>query len=50
MIEIQSTYDAPDSLPKDGGGPTVQIFVVVRDERGGASFIRSRVQLEGAAP
>ena len=48
VIEIESTYEAPEELkPEDG--PEVYIFVVVRDERGGASFARARFSLNGGA-
>jgi hypothetical protein len=42
--EIETTYEAPLTLPADGKRE-VFLFVVVRDERGGSSFIRSRLLL-----
>lgn len=44
VIELVSTYRAPGSLAP-GESPDVDVFVVVRDERGGASFARTRLRL-----
>ena len=52
-VEIQSTYEAPAQLPEDpgeGAKQAVEIFVVVRDERGGSSFMHSHLQLQGTGP
>jgi hypothetical protein len=41
-MENETTYHAPDA----GGPGLVDVFVVVRDERGGSSFTRTRLGLE----
>lgn len=49
VVEIESTYEAPVGLAADEG-PEVNVFVVVKDERGGSSFIRSRLTLQPPVP
>jgi hypothetical protein len=49
MDDIESTYEAPAELPADGSSE-VFIYVVVRDERGGASFIRGRLRIGSPGP
>ena len=50
MIEIESTYEA-EAEPDPADGSQVFVFVVVRDERGGSSFIRARLLVgEGTGP
>jgi hypothetical protein len=46
---IETTYNAPVEPPADGS-TQVFIYVVVRDERGGASFIRGRLLLGTSGP
>jgi hypothetical protein len=42
--DLESTYEAPLRL-MPGVSPDVVVFVVVRDERGGASYIQTRLHL-----
>jgi hypothetical protein len=46
VINLETTYEAPAALPEDGN-QNVYLFVVVRDERGGSSFTRGRLVLDG---
>jgi hypothetical protein len=46
VIELETTYEAPAALGTDGK-TDVFLFVVVRDERGGSSFVRGRLALAG---
>ncbi len=48
VVEIESTYAAPAELPPGERRPAY-LFVVVRDERGGSSFIRGHLRLGPAA-
>jgi hypothetical protein len=42
VIELETTYQAEETPAPENGGQ-VHLFVVVRDERGGSSFIRARL-------
>jgi hypothetical protein len=44
IIELASKYQAPEALGPDES-PDVDIFVIVRDERGGANFARAKLRL-----
>jgi hypothetical protein len=41
-IHLEARYSAPQTMPAD---PNVTIWIVVRDERGGASWIKRRITL-----
>jgi hypothetical protein len=45
VTDLESTYQAPRTL-EPGERREVDVFVVVRDERGGASFVRTRLRLQ----
>jgi hypothetical protein len=44
VVDLESTYNAPATLAP-GESPDVDVFIVVRDERGGASFKQARLRL-----
>ncbi len=44
--DLETTYEAPGEALPPGADPHVDVFVVVRDERAGASFTRTRLRVE----
>jgi hypothetical protein len=47
VIHLESQYTAPTVMPAN---PLVNVWIVVRDERGGASWTKRQIQLVPSAP